>query len=89
MVEARAAPDSFKVHERLCIIIGNVDYQILRNGPYSNMIDLPSAQTNVDIFYKCIQRYGFDPLSIVKETDVSHNKITELIRGAKTKIEQN
>ena len=91
MVEASEnIPTSFKVHERLCIVIGNANYQAAREKVEgSELIDLQPALTDAEVFNEGIQRYGFDAVTTLKNIDVEFKRMGELLRGAKTKMDRN
>ena len=65
----------FKPDVKLCLVIGNHDYSIVRDRCGNGFADLRGAEKDADIFEKNILQCGFDQNNVTKLKNVNFNQI--------------
>ena len=78
----------FGPDERICLLLGNHDYKVLREGDanYAQFEDLPEVKDDLKNFTTNVKEYGFGGVDITKEQNLDYAMIKEAVDSARFKI---
>ena len=87
-VKPRLPP--FRPVERICIMIGNSDYKILRAQPnFHKFVDLPEVNADIKNFNREIKKYHFGLFDIHKVKNRNYDQIKKIMDSIQHRIHQN
>ena len=77
---SKPIPPPFRPVERICVIIGNSDYSILRAQPnFHKFCDLPEVKADVKNFYREIKKYNFGLFDVHKVKNRNYDQIKKMM----------
>ena len=80
--------DFFRPDERICLLLGNHNYRLLREGDtnYALFEDLPEVKDDLKNFTVNVKKYGLGNAKIIREENLDYAMIKEAIDAVRFKI---
>ena len=80
--------DFFSPDERICVLLGNHNYRLLREGDtnYAQFEDLPEVKDDLKNFTTNVKEYGFGNSNITRQENLDYAMIKEAIDSVRFRI---